>query len=80
MLKYREDHPVCEYSGKTKRLQVHHIVPVSVAPELADDYDNLMVLERSIHLSVAHAGNWTSYVQNIVEVVNVARIQRTKAA
>jgi len=80
MLEYRALHDRCEYSGKTKNLQVHHIVPVSVAPGLAHVQANMMVLERSSHLHVAHAGNWTSYVQNMREVTRVARIQRTKAA
>lgn len=80
MLEYRALHDSCEYSGKTKNLQVHHIVPVSVAPELAHVQANMMVLERNAHLHVAHAGSWTVYVQNMKEIVQVARIQRTLAA
>lgn len=80
MLEYRKQHTACEFSGKRSRLQVHHIVPVSVAPHLAAEWSNLVVLERNVHLHLAHAGNWTSYVQNIREVIDEARIQRTLAA
>ena len=80
MLEYRAEHTACEYSGKTSRLQVHHNIPVSVAPHLAADKSNFTVLERNIHLHLAHAGNWTSYVQNIREVIDKTRIQRTLAA
>ena len=77
MRQYLEDHPACELTGRTKNLQVHHLVPVSVAPDLAGDYDNLITLAKPVHFWIAHGGNWKNYMTNIRELVDLAEIQRT---
>ena len=46
MLKYKKENPACEGCGRTKGVEVHHIEPVSVNPERADDPDNLISLGR----------------------------------
>ena len=47
---------LCEASGV--RLHVHHIIPVSVAPELAAFPDNLVTLCVECHFYKAHGGVW----------------------
>lgn len=68
MAAHRKAHPVCELTGE-KKIAVHHIKPVSIAPELADDPENLISLHPKVHLWLAHFGSYTRYTANIVEVV-----------
>lgn len=80
LLTHRKNHPVCEATGKTTRLQVHHLIPVSVRPDLAGQSSNLITLERDAHLVIGHAGDYKAYVTNVRELCTSMRIQRTKAA
>lgn len=58
-----ENHPVCELCGTAKDLQVHHIKPFHLSPELELDPDNLVTLciskywGFSCHILVGHGGN-----------------------
>ena len=58
------DHPECMVCGSRKKIQVHHIVPFNVAPDLELDPSNLMVLcvakkyGINCHLLVGHLGNF----------------------
>lgn len=79
MLAHRKKHPRCELTGRTKNLQVHHLIPVSVAPHLAADPDNLMTLEARAHLWFAHAGNYQSYILNAKALLSNAEIIKTLA-
>lgn len=80
ILTHRKNNPVCEATGSKKRLEVHHIVPVSVNPTLADWPSNLITLEKKAHLVVGHGGNYKNYVKNVAEVCDTIRIQRTVAS
>jgi len=53
-------HPACEACGSTDDLNVHHIQPFNVAPELELDPTNLITLCRKHHFEVGHLGNWKS--------------------
>jgi len=80
MQKYRSEHPECAWCGRNKKLDVHHIIPVSVAPERAGDYSNLMMLCRKpqCHLIVGHDTNYgRRYVENIEEICNKKQVVRT---
>ena len=49
----------CQACGRTKDLEVHHIVPVSVDPDLELDPDNLITLCASpCHLVHGHFMSW----------------------
>lgn len=61
LLEYRKANPVCEITGLTKSLQVHHLIPVSIRPDLAADPSNLMTLTKNAHLIVGHLGNWKNF-------------------
>jgi len=73
MLAYRKEHPVCEATGATKRLEVHHIYPVATHPHLAADPDNLITLEKLAHRVLGHCGNYKNSVPNIREVIAVMK-------
>lgn len=68
MYKHRKEHPTCALTGESK-IAIHHIVPVSVAPELADDPGNFISLHPKVHLWLAHFGSYTRHTRNIVDVV-----------
>lgn len=65
--KHVKDHPVCLACGGTKFLEVHHVFPFHLFPELELDPSNLMTLCSSgpgnidCHLIVGHCGNWKDY-------------------
>jgi len=80
LLTHRKKSPVCEATGKTDRLEVHHLIPVSIAPDLAGEPANLITLNKHAHLVIGHAGNYKRYVTNVREVCATMRVQRTMAA
>ena len=61
---YVRDNPECVVCGAKKKLQVHHIVPFHVAPDLELDPTNLLTLcvnkkyGINCHLLVGHLGNY----------------------
>ena len=61
--------PVCQWCGGTTGLEVHHILPFHLHPELELDQANLITLCEShteCHLIHGHRGNWRSIEPNIV--------------
>lgn len=65
--------PYCQYCGGTEKLQVHHIRPFHLHPELELDPNNLITLceapGKDCHLRFGHEGNFrTGYDVNIVEL------------
>jgi len=57
----------CQSCGTTRKLQVHHIIPVSYAPEKELDPDNLITLCKRCHLFVGHLCFWRSFNENVRE-------------
>jgi hypothetical protein len=51
----------CAWCHTTENLNVHHITPQSVAPELANVPANWIVLCRRCHFSLGHRCNWQWY-------------------
>lgn len=75
ILKHKEQFPYCAWCGREDKLQVHHIIPVLVAPELAANPDNLITLCRPDHLYVAHNGNYGGrFKEDIVEACEANRV------
>lgn len=74
----------CWEHGDTKKklwLDIHHNIPVSVDPAIADDPDNFTLLCRRCHLCVGHLGNFKNkYLSNIREVIPRARVVQTRSA
>jgi 5-methylcytosine-specific restriction endonuclease McrA len=59
--------PVCQWCGGG-RVEVHHIQPVHVAPQLAMRPDNMISLCRRCHLVVGHLGSFKRYCSNVRDV------------
>lgn len=58
----------CAACGSKKSLQVHHIKPFHLHPELELESSNLITLcmeEWNCHLSLGHGGSFRSYNPNI---------------
>jgi hypothetical protein len=70
--KVRADHlikfPYCSACGKTKDLEVHHIIPYQIDSSKELDPDNLITLcGTSCHFVFGHFMDWKSWNPNILE-------------
>lgn len=62
------NHSACAACGSKKRLNVHHIRPFHVFPQLELDADNLITLcmdMKECHLRLGHCGNFKFFNKNI---------------
>ena len=77
MGEYRKAHPVCEWDNCNDSIQVHHIIPISVRPDLAANTNNMISLGcKRCHLCLGHAGNTAYYyVANIKEICTIRVIE-----
>jgi 5-methylcytosine-specific restriction enzyme A len=67
---FREKYPTCAACGGSKRLNVHHIQPFHIFPELELDTNNLISLcmgKLECHLRLGHLGNFKTYNPNIIK-------------
>lgn len=70
----RDEHlklnPMCFACGTQKSLQVHHVKPFHLHPELELDPRNLITLcmdTNECHLELGHGDSWKYYNQHVVE-------------
>ena len=64
--KFVKKNSFCAVCGSKKKLQVHHIKPFHLYPELELDENNLIVLcGKRCHLLFGHLGSFHSYNLNI---------------
>lgn len=68
---YLEQYDFCAVCGYKKNLNVHHIKPFHLFPDLELDPDNLITLGEKCptgnhHLFVGHLGNWASFNEKVV--------------
>lgn len=69
ILDYRRLNNNCEWCGRTNRLQVHHIIPVSVDPLAAAAPLNFTLLCIPDHLRIGHNGDYRRrYEGNIFDL------------
>ena len=61
--------PRCVVCGKKKGLEVHHILPFYLHPDLEEDFQNLLTLCRRHHFSIGHLEKWKSYNKVITPTV-----------
>ncbi len=63
--------PACAVCGIRQGLQVHHIKPVHLHPQLELDPNNLITLcevkGRDHHLLIGHLDEWESFNVNVLE-------------
>ena len=69
-----EDRPACQCCRAITDLQVHHVLPVHVRPDLELDQTNLLVLCRRCHLFVGHLGDWSSW--NVLAVSDASKMRK----
>ena len=69
---FKKKHPFCAGCGRKTFLQIHHIVPFHVAPELELRHSNLITLcekknssSKSCHFIFGHLYSWRSYNEDI---------------
>jgi 5-methylcytosine-specific restriction enzyme A len=66
-----EAHPFCAASGGEIHLQVHHIKPFHIHPDLELEPKNLIVLAAgptaNFHFWLGHLGNWHSFNPHVIE-------------
>lgn len=68
--------PYCEACGSQANLQVHHIIPFNVRPELELSYTNLIALcmgPNECHLKLGHGGSFRCYNPNVAQDVREYR-------
>lgn len=68
----------CGRKGEKARLNRHHVLPQSAAPELANTPTNLVVLCRDCHQSVAHHNNFKKFEKNLMEILNLSEVVVSK--
>ena len=60
---------ICMACGGKKKIQVHHILPRHIRPDLACDHTNLIVLcGKGCHLRLGHLGSYFTYNAAIFKV------------
>lgn len=59
---------VCACCGNLKSIQVHHILPRHIRPDLAVVMTNLIALCRWCHLRIGHLGSYFNYNAEIMDV------------
>ena len=68
------NHPTCAACGSNKRLQVHHIQPFHLYPELELEPTNLITLCMDIsecHLLLGHGDNFRMFNPDILNDINL---------
>lgn len=60
----------CRACESRKKLEVHHIEPFDLKPELELEPSNLITLCRKCHLIFGHFGNYRTYNPNVVSDSN----------
>lgn len=62
------NNPTCAACGRNKKLEVHHIKPFHLNPELECDINNLITLcDDPCHLVFGHLMSYHSWNENVVE-------------
>lgn len=70
-------HPlVCAACGDYRRVELHHIVPVSVSPELMCIDTNIVPLCHTHHFIIGHLSNWNNYNPHVLADINRFRLSR----
>jgi 5-methylcytosine-specific restriction endonuclease McrA len=58
----------CSCCSSTKRIEVHHILPRHIRPDLSVDMTNLIALCKGCHLRIGHLGSYYQYNETVMDV------------
>jgi 5-methylcytosine-specific restriction protein A len=76
--------PTCAACGSETNLQVHHIKPFHLYPELELDEENLITLcetkTHRCHFKIGHLGSWKKENPNVVQNALDALIKKQDAS
>jgi hypothetical protein len=73
------NHPACEVCGRSANVVVHHIFPVSIAPELELVENNLITLcETPCHFMFGHFFSYHCYNKDVRSMAKRFRAQMRK--
>ena len=61
----------CAWCGSVKDVEIHHIQPQHLRPDLARDTNNMVSLCRLDHLRVGHRGCFTNSVTNLLLIIKL---------
>ena len=77
-----KEYPTCASCGTSNKLEVHHIKPFHLHPDLELEQSNLITLcmESDCHLLVGHGDNFKAYNPNVVDNANIVLQSSTKAS
>jgi 5-methylcytosine-specific restriction protein A len=67
---YIKDHNYCRCCGSRDNLEVHHIKPFHLHPELELDPTNLITLcegDNKCHFNIGHLRNWKTFNEKVIE-------------
>lgn len=63
-------HPICAACGRSKSLEVHHIMPYHLDKSLELEPSNLLTLcespDTKCHLEIGHLGSWKKFNPDVV--------------
>ena len=71
----------CRCCGYEKNIEVHHILPRHVRPDLTLEINNLIALCKHCHFHVGHLNNYHNYnetIETVAEYVKNYSVLRTK--
>lgn len=80
--KFIESNPVCASCGSNKRLNVHHIKPFHLHPDLELEPENLITLCMTLdcHLIIGHGDNFKAYNPDVKTDAEIVKSSDDKKA
>jgi hypothetical protein len=64
----KDTDPLCACCGYAKKIEVHHIIPRHIRPDLTLVHSNLIVLCRDCHFHIGHLNSFKHYNSTIKDV------------
>jgi len=71
--------PICAGCASRKTLEVHHIEPFYLRPELELSEQNLLTLCRECHFQIGHLRDWSVFNPQVIADSAVYRLRFTDA-
>ena len=65
----KRDRYECQVCYSSLNLQVHHIIPVNINPNLVDDVKNLITLCTECHLYIGYKGQWKEFNDKSIDIL-----------